>query len=192
MHASETPPMTMLPVCAVGANRLGSKMPDVRGWRSGQHLNPWRQQQQPPLSCNNRTHRDWRFVHPPLLAFSRCRTVIRVATRAELGGFSTMRLLKRNDTGDFGLTDDIPDDQVPPYAILSHTWGDGEVLFRDIMKGRYKSKAGYAKIRYCGDQAARDGLISSVSRSRVLTKLNTFPPGLDSLYQRMIDQVRRS
>ncbi|KAK4658177.1 hypothetical protein QC762_0035640 [Podospora pseudocomata] len=34
--------------------------------------------------------------------------------------------------------------------------------------------------------------LMNVSRSRVLTKLNKFPPGLDSLYQQMIDQVRRS
>ncbi|KAK4182927.1 hypothetical protein QBC35DRAFT_135538, partial [Podospora australis] len=69
-----------------------------------------------------------------------------------------MRLLERNNTGEFGLTGDIPDDQVPQYAILSHTWDDGEVLFRDIMDGTCTSKAGYAKIRFCGDQAARDGL----------------------------------
>ncbi|KAM7208982.1 hypothetical protein V8F06_014913, partial [Rhypophila decipiens] len=34
--------------------------------------------------------------------------------------------------------------------------------------------------------------LEKVSRSRVITKLNTFPPGLVSLYQRMIDQIRRS
>ncbi|KAK3353868.1 WD40-repeat-containing domain protein [Lasiosphaeria hispida] len=34
--------------------------------------------------------------------------------------------------------------------------------------------------------------LEKVSRSRALTKLNTFPPGLGSLYQRMIDQIRRS
>ncbi|KAK4182198.1 heterokaryon incompatibility protein-domain-containing protein, partial [Podospora australis] len=69
-----------------------------------------------------------------------------------------MRLLERDNTGDFRLTPDLPIDKIPPYAILSHTWGDGEVLFRDITDGRHKSKAGYAKISYCGDQAAHDGL----------------------------------
>ncbi|KAK4656869.1 HNWD NOD-like receptor pc16 [Podospora pseudocomata] len=69
-----------------------------------------------------------------------------------------MRLLERNDTGDFSLTDDIPDDQVPPYAILSHTWGDEEVIFKDIKDGICKNKRGYSKIQFCGDQAGRDGL----------------------------------
>ncbi|KAK3354053.1 HET-R [Lasiosphaeria hispida] len=69
-----------------------------------------------------------------------------------------MRLLERDDTGEVRLTEDLPDNKIPPYAILSHTWGDGEVLFRDLMDGTSKNKAGYAKIRFCGDQAWRDGL----------------------------------
>ncbi|KAI0112200.1 heterokaryon incompatibility protein-domain-containing protein [Nemania sp. FL0031] len=39
---------------------------------------------------------------------------------------------------------------VPPYAILSHTWGDDEVTFRDMVSGPTKSttkkKKGYDKI----------------------------------------------
>ncbi|KAK4653541.1 HNWD NOD-like receptor pc6 [Podospora pseudocomata] len=69
-----------------------------------------------------------------------------------------MRLLERNNTGDISLTGDIPDDQVPPYAILSHTWGDEEVSFKDITDGTHKNKRGYSKIQFCGDQAGRDGL----------------------------------
>lgn len=69
-----------------------------------------------------------------------------------------MRLLERDDTGGIRLTDDLPSNKIPPYAILSHTWGDGEVLFRDLMDGTGNNKAGYAKIRFCGDQAWRDGL----------------------------------
>ncbi|KAK0715232.1 beta transducin-like protein HET-D2Y, partial [Lasiosphaeris hirsuta] len=69
-----------------------------------------------------------------------------------------MRLLERDDTGEFRLTEDLPNNKIPPYAILSHTWGDGEVLFRDLMDGTGKNKAGYAKIRFCGDQARCDGL----------------------------------
>ena len=51
-------------------------------------------------------------------------------------------------------------DNIPPYAILSHTWrldGD-EVTFKDISEGSAKSKAGYTKISFCGDKAASDGL----------------------------------
>jgi len=69
-----------------------------------------------------------------------------------------MRLLERDDTGGFRLTEDLPSNKIPLYAILSHTWGDEEVLFSDLMDGKGENKAGYAKIRFCGDQAERDGL----------------------------------
>lgn len=35
---------------------------------------------------------------------------------------------------------------VPPYAILSHTWEEGEVLFHDITNGFAKTKPGWSKI----------------------------------------------
>lgn len=70
-----------------------------------------------------------------------------------------MRLLKRHETGELRLTDDyLPNNGIPPFAILSHKWGNGEVLFRDFRDGTAKNKAGYAKIQFCGDQAWRDGL----------------------------------
>ena len=72
-----------------------------------------------------------------------------------------MRLLERGDTGEFRLTKNLPNDAIPsiPYAILSHTWGKEEVLFRDLVEGTAKrKKEGYAKIQFCGDQACRDGL----------------------------------
>jgi hypothetical protein len=72
-----------------------------------------------------------------------------------------MRLLERDDTGEFRLTKHLPNDtipEIPPYPILSHTWGDEEVLFKDLVDGNPKKKAGYAKIQFCGDQAWRDGL----------------------------------
>ncbi|KAK0744691.1 hypothetical protein B0T21DRAFT_380877 [Apiosordaria backusii] len=72
-----------------------------------------------------------------------------------------MRLLERSDTGEFRLTKHLPNDaipEIPPYAILSHTWGDEEVLFKDLEDSTAKKKAGYAKIQFCGDQAKRDGL----------------------------------
>ncbi|KAK5654302.1 hypothetical protein OQA88_7480 [Cercophora sp. LCS_1] len=68
-----------------------------------------------------------------------------------------MRLLERDDTGKVRLTEDLYN-EIPPYAILSHTWGDGEVLFGDLMDGTGRIKPGYDKIRFCGDQAWRDGL----------------------------------
>ena len=38
-----------------------------------------------------------------------------------------MRLLECNSAGEFSLTEDIVnDDEIPPYAILSYTWKEGE------------------------------------------------------------------
>ena len=68
-----------------------------------------------------------------------------------------MRLLEHNSTGQLSLTKDLIND-IPKYAILSHTWGAEEVTFRDLIDGTGKSKAGYDKIRFCAKQAANDGL----------------------------------
>ena len=71
-----------------------------------------------------------------------------------------MRLLQRHNTGELNLTKDFSDeDEIPPFAILSHTWEDGqEVTFKDVMDGTGKSNRGYGKIQFCGQQAERDGL----------------------------------
>ena len=70
-----------------------------------------------------------------------------------------MRLLRSNTGGEFSLTDDFHE-KIPPYAILSHTWGAEaeEVTFGDIKGGTAKGKPGYAKIRFCGEQARQDGI----------------------------------
>ena len=70
-----------------------------------------------------------------------------------------MRLLRVDEYGEFSLTDDRIKN-IPPYAILSHTWGEDhdEVNFKDLTIGPRKTKAGYKKLRFCADQAARDGL----------------------------------
>jgi hypothetical protein len=73
-----------------------------------------------------------------------------------------MRLLQHSETGRFTLTKDfIGDDQIPPYAILSHTWGpdNEEVTFEEIVNGTGEIKPGYEKIRFCEEQARQDGLL---------------------------------
>ncbi|PQE03465.1 Vegetative incompatibility HET-E-1 protein [Rutstroemia sp. NJR-2017a BBW] len=73
-----------------------------------------------------------------------------------------MRLLQYSETGRFTLTKDfIGDDRIPPYAILSHTWGpdNEEITFEDIVNGTSEIKPGYEKIRFCGEQARQDGLL---------------------------------
>jgi hypothetical protein len=71
-----------------------------------------------------------------------------------------MRLLERNSAGQLSLTKIFVGDNIPKYAILSHTWGADteEVTFRDMIDGTGKSKAGYEKIRFCAQQASDDGL----------------------------------
>jgi hypothetical protein len=70
-----------------------------------------------------------------------------------------MRLITDKGHGNYRLVEQN-DDHLPPYAILSHTWGvdSEEVTFEDLMKGTGKSKAGYKKIEFCSKQAASDGL----------------------------------
>jgi hypothetical protein len=67
-----------------------------------------------------------------------------------------MRLIEYNNDGQFSLTQFS--DNIPPYAILSHTWGPDEVAFRDMLDGNGANKTGFGKIRFCGEQARRDGL----------------------------------
>jgi hypothetical protein len=71
-----------------------------------------------------------------------------------------MRLLKiEHDGQPPTFTQDLVSD-LPPYAILSHTWGndEDEVTYKDIRKGRGEDKAGFEKIRFCVKQAASEGL----------------------------------
>jgi tetratricopeptide (TPR) repeat protein/DNA replication protein DnaC len=68
-----------------------------------------------------------------------------------------MRLLHFNQSGRLVLTD-FCGKVIPPYAILSHRWGDSEVLLEDLGSHTYKEKDGYRKIEFCAEQAAQDQL----------------------------------
>jgi hypothetical protein len=73
-----------------------------------------------------------------------------------------MRLLLRSETGKLTFTKElIGNDQILPYAILSHTWGpdNEEVTFEDIINGTGKDKHGYEKIWFCREQARQDNLL---------------------------------
>ena len=72
-----------------------------------------------------------------------------------------MRLLIYSDDSKLSITADfVNEDQLPPYAILSHTWGldVDEVTFEDLARNAGKDKPGYKKIRFCKEQARQDGL----------------------------------
>jgi hypothetical protein len=69
-----------------------------------------------------------------------------------------MRLLERSSNGDFELVY-FNDENPPPYAILSHTWTEGqEVTYNELVASTGKDKIGYDKIRFCSERAAADGL----------------------------------
>ncbi len=68
-----------------------------------------------------------------------------------------MRLL-RTDTLALEL---FPDDRhIPPYAVLSHTWGAEEVTFQEMQgpADAYRHKEGFKKMKGCCRRALRDGL----------------------------------
>jgi hypothetical protein len=69
-----------------------------------------------------------------------------------------MHLLRMQEDGNVSLEEHAEEDD-PPYAILSHRWGNDyvEVTFKDIVENTGRDKRGYAKIRACGEQAKRDG-----------------------------------
>ncbi|OAL53543.1 HET-domain-containing protein [Pyrenochaeta sp. DS3sAY3a] len=76
-----------------------------------------------------------------------------------------MRLLYTTDDGKLRWTKDyVGVEKVPAYAILSHTWGEQEVTFKDLEKHQNLElsdgtlKAGYQKILFCAQRATRDGL----------------------------------
>ncbi|KAL2068712.1 hypothetical protein VTL71DRAFT_15050 [Oculimacula yallundae] len=47
--------------------------------------------------------------------------------------------------------------EIPPYAILSHTWEEDEVSYQEMQSRAGHTKAGYQKIKHCCLIAASDG-----------------------------------
>jgi len=69
-----------------------------------------------------------------------------------------MRLLHFDPLGKLVSTD-FRSKTIPPYTILSHRWGDSEILIEDIRSVEYKEKEeGYKKLKFCAEQAVRDKL----------------------------------
>ncbi|KAF9872760.1 hypothetical protein CkaCkLH20_09623 [Colletotrichum karsti] len=72
-----------------------------------------------------------------------------------------MRLIKAStiysDKSCLELVDFMPD-QIPPYAILSHTWGSDEVVYADIRNNSAASKSSFDKIRFSCIRTIADGL----------------------------------
>ncbi|THV00571.1 HET-domain-containing protein, partial [Dendrothele bispora CBS 962.96] len=63
------------------------------------------------------------------------------------------------DTSRLHLSE-FPGNQIPPYAILSHTWGEGEITFQDIRSPESdatRKKAAFRKLRGCCNLARQHG-----------------------------------
>ncbi|KAL6703449.1 hypothetical protein ACN47E_009623 [Coniothyrium glycines] len=76
-----------------------------------------------------------------------------------------MRLLHTTSEERFEWTEHSGAKNIPPYAILSHTWEEGqEVTFADlkdlerVVDAEARLKRGYQKLRFCAEQAKQDGL----------------------------------
>jgi hypothetical protein len=76
-----------------------------------------------------------------------------------------MRLLYTASDGKLRWTKDIiRSEDIPPYAILSHTWEEQEVVLDDLKSldsvkdVNAQKEASWNKIRFCAQQAERDGL----------------------------------
>ena len=72
----------------------------------------------------------------------------------------SMRLLTFDGASGSILSKTFYGDILPPYAILSHTWGEDtdEFDFRDLIGGTGKDKPGYRKVLFCGERARIDEL----------------------------------
>ncbi|KAI4671112.1 uncharacterized protein J4E88_009510 [Alternaria novae-zelandiae] len=76
-----------------------------------------------------------------------------------------MRLLHIKSDGHLEFTKDIIRvEEIPPYAILSHTWKEPEVVFNDLKSCGImgvvdpEKRDGWNKIQFCAQQAKRDNL----------------------------------
>lgn len=48
--------------------------------------------------------------------------------------------------------------EVPGYAILSHTWGEDEVLYEDVATLSARKRKAFPKVKYAAEQTRKDGL----------------------------------
>jgi hypothetical protein len=98
-----------------------------------------------------------------------------------------MRFLKISDSGALSLVE-RPPDSLPPYAILSHTWGatHEEVNFQDFLSGVGDEKVGYRKLVKCGKQAALDGFEYFWSDTCCIDKTSSaeLSEAINSMYSR--------
>lgn len=59
----------------------------------------------------------------------------------------------------FKQADRFKDNRIPPYAILSHRWGESEISYQDFLNATEDTlNTGFAKVAHACDQAKKTGL----------------------------------
>jgi tetratricopeptide (TPR) repeat protein len=104
---------------------------------------------------------------------------------------AAMRLLHLGDFGEL-LQTEFHGNNIPPYAILSHRWGNAEVLFEDIGGETYKEKEGRRKLEFCAKRASQDGLRYFWSDTCCIDKwnLNELSKSINSMFRYYRDAER--
>jgi hypothetical protein len=60
------------------------------------------------------------------------------------------------------------DEEIPPYAILSHRWREDEVSYQDFLAHRKRDGAGFAKIvRACELAATEENWYGVATRAKL-------------------------
>ncbi|KIW76891.1 hypothetical protein Z517_09335 [Fonsecaea pedrosoi CBS 271.37] len=76
-----------------------------------------------------------------------------------IAGAASYSIYRKHRTRELCLAGDLQDD-IPPYAILPHTWADDsdQVIHDDLQHKSFMNNACFAKIRFRGGQAKNDNL----------------------------------
>jgi hypothetical protein len=71
----------------------------------------------------------------------------------------SMRLLTISGHDELSLVEHVGN-EIEPYAILSHTWGEDkdEISFKDFVDGTYRTKEGFRKLEFCQKRTTLDNL----------------------------------
>lgn len=95
-------------------------------------------------------------------------------------------------------------DEIPLYAILSHTWGEDEITFQDLEKPDTWQRPAYSKLTSCCALALRDGWeyiwidtccidkTSSAELSEAINSMYRWYQDAEICYAYMVDMTTKS
>lgn len=91
-----------------------------------------------------------------------------------------MHLLEQKSNGKFSLTEFF-EDNIPPYAILSHTWGDGgdEVTLKDLKRAPVRARLAIPRLNFVQNRLLL--MAYSTSGSTLVASINQATLGLRKL-----------